>query len=62
MSLTVSNDGKELLVGTFNGKLYRVLTDDLSYLLHTDAHSGSINDLHFSPKRSDQFVSIDENG
>jgi WD40 repeat protein len=38
------------------------LVDDLSYLLHTDAHNGGINDLNFSPKRSDQFASIDENG
>jgi WD40 repeat protein len=62
MSLTSSNDGRELLAGTIGGKLYRVLTEDLSFLLHTDAHTGSINDLHFSPRRSDQFVSIDENG
>jgi WD40 repeat protein len=62
MSLTCSQDGKELLVGTLGGKLYRVLTEDLSYLVHTDAHTGSINDVHFSPKRSDQFVSIDESG
>lgn len=62
MSLTVSQDKKELLAGTIGGKLYRVLEGDLSFLLHTDAHTGSINDLHFSPKRSDQFLSIDENG
>ena len=53
MSLTVSNDKKELLAGTVGGKLYRILEGDLSFLLHTDAHTGSINDLHFSPKRSD---------
>lgn len=62
MSLSKSNDGKEIIAGTVGGKLYRVLVDDLSFLLHTDAHAGGINDLHFSPKRSDQFVSIDENG
>lgn len=53
MSLTVSNDGKELVAGTLGGKLYRVLVEDLSYLLHTDAHTGGISDLSFSPKRSD---------
>ena len=53
MSIAVSNDGKELMAGTIGGKLYRVLTNDLSFLLHTDAHTGSINDLYFSPKRSD---------
>lgn len=53
MSICVSNDKKEVIAGTIGGKLYRVLADDLSFLLHTDAHTGSINDLHFSPKRSD---------
>jgi WD40 repeat protein len=62
MSLSASPDKKEMIAGTLGGKLYRVLVDDLSYLLHTDAHNGAINDLNFSPKRSDQFVSIDENG
>lgn len=38
-----------------------MLTNDLSFMLHTDAHTGSINDLNFG-KRSDQFLSIDENG
>jgi hypothetical protein len=47
--MSASKDGKELMVGTIGGKLYRVLTNDLSYLLHTDAHTGSINDCHFSP-------------
>jgi len=53
MSLTVSNDQKELLAGTMNGKLYRVLENDLSFLVHTDSHTGQINDVNFSPKRSD---------
>ena len=61
-SVSVSQDGKELIAGTIGGKIYRVLTADLSYLLHTDAHTGAINDCYFSPKRSDQFVSIDDNG
>ena len=62
MSLCISNDQKEIIAGTIGGKLYRVIASDLSFLLHTDAHSGAINDLHFSPKRCDQFVSIDEHG
>ena len=43
------------------GKLYRMLATDLSFMLHTDAHTGSINDLAFG-NRSDQFLCIDENG
>ncbi len=62
MSLSLSNDKKELIAGTSGGKLYRMLTNDLSFMLHTDAHTGCINDLTFSSLRSDQFLSIDDNG
>jgi WD40 repeat protein len=61
MSISVANDKKELIVGTSGGKLYRMLLADLSFMLHTDAHTGSINDLTFG-SRSDQFLAIDENG
>lgn len=50
-----------MIVGTNGGKIYRMLTTDLSFMLHTDAHTGCINDLAFG-KRFDQFVCIDENG
>jgi len=61
MSISISTDKKELIVGTSGGKLYRVLSSDLSFMLHTDAHTGSINDIVFG-NRSDQFLCIDENG
>ena len=47
MSIALSNDGGELIVGTAGGKIYRVLTNDLSFLLHSDAHIGCINDVAF---------------
>jgi hypothetical protein len=47
MSIAVSSDIKELIVGTSGGKLYRLLTGDLSFMLHTDAHTGCINDVVF---------------
>lgn len=52
VSIACSSDKKELIVGTNGGKLYRMLTTDLSFMLHTDAHTGSINDLNFG-NRSD---------
>lgn len=52
VSIKAGTDKKELIVGTSGGKLYRMLTSDLSFMLHTDAHCGSINDLYFG-KRSD---------
>lgn len=52
MSISVTNDKNELMVGTSGGKLYRMLTTDLSFMLHTDAHTGCINDVCFG-NRSD---------
>ena len=52
ISVSVASDKKELIVGTAGGKLYRMLLADLSFMLHTDAHTGSINDLVFG-NRSD---------
>lgn len=60
MSVNLSNDKKELIAGTCGGKLYRVLTNDLSFLLHSDAHTGVIKDVDFG-NNCDKFVSIDEN-
>jgi hypothetical protein len=53
MSLCVASDGKEIVAGTVGGKIYRVLESDLSFLLHTDAHTGAVMDLNFTPRRSD---------
>lgn len=62
MSINASPDKKEVIVGTIGGKIYRMLSNDLSYMLHTDAHTGSIMDISFHPNRSDQFLCIDLNG
>lgn len=46
-SINLSNDGQELMVGTVMGKMYRVLVNDFSFLLHSDAHAACINDISF---------------
>lgn len=61
MSINLSNDEKEMIVGTVSGKMYRVLTADLSFMLHSDAHSSSINDISFG-QDSNTFAAIDESG
>ena len=61
MSMNLSNDKQELIVGTQGGKLYRVLTNDLSFLLHSDAHISVINDVSFGSDNN-SFVSVDEAG
>jgi hypothetical protein len=47
VAIAISSDSKELIVGTNGGKLYRMLTNDLSFMIHTDAHTGCINDIEF---------------
>ena len=61
MSMNLSNDKQELIVGTEGGKMYRVLTNDLSFLLHSDAHVSNINDIAFG-NESNSFVTVDEAG
>lgn len=61
MSINLSNDREELIVGTGGGKMYRVLTKDLSFLMHSDAHIGTINDVAFG-QDSNLFATADEAG
>jgi len=61
MSINLSIDGGELIVGTQGGKMFRVLTNDLSFLMHSDAHVGCINDIAFG-QDSNLFVTVDEMG
>ena len=62
MSINISNDKNELIVGTQGGKLYRILTNDLSFLLHSDAHMTKINDVAFGHQDSNTFITVDEAG
>ena len=41
--------------------MYRILTNDLSFLLHSDAHVNNINDIAFG-NESNSFVTVDESG
>jgi cilia- and flagella-associated protein 52 len=61
VSVNLSNSGQELIVGTLAGKMYRILVNDFSFLLHSDSHSACINDISFGTD-SDKFVAIDESG
>jgi len=61
MNINLSNDEKEMIVGTISGKMYRVLTGDLSFMLHSDAHSACINDVSFG-QDPNIFAAIDESG
>lgn len=61
-SISLSIDKKEIIVGTSHSKIYRMLTSDLSFMIHTDAHYGGINDITFGGSNPNEFVTIDETG
>lgn len=60
-SLYLNHDNSELIVGTLEGKIYRVRTEDLSFLLHTDTQIGGITDISFASNPK-EFLSIDSRG
>merc|ERR1719265_2938259 len=48
VGLAASQDGVELICGSRNGKLWRLLTSDLTATLQSTAHLGSVNDVAFA--------------
>lgn len=46
-SLTPSADGQELVAGTRNGKLWRLLSSDLTATLQSASHTGEVTDIAF---------------
>ena len=63
-SISVTSDQKEVVVSSMNGKIYRVLTSDLNYILHSTSHYSSINSVAFNEinKISDSCFTVDDNG
>ena len=63
-SISVTSDQKEVVVSSMNGKIYRVLTNDLNYILHSTSHYSSINSIAFNEvnKISDSCFTVDDNG
>ena len=63
-SISVTSDQKEVVVASMNGKIYRVLTNDLNYILHSTSHYSSINSIAFNEysKINDSCYTVDDNG
>ena len=63
-SISVTSDQKEVVVATMNGKIYRVLTSDLNYILHSTSHCSSINGIAFNEygNINDSCFTVDDNG
>ena len=63
-SISVTSDQKEVVVSSMNGKIYRVLTNDLNYILHSISHYSSVNSVAFNEysKSNDYCFTADSNG
>merc|ERR1712107_132455 len=61
VSLTASSDGQELVCGTRNGKLWRLLTSDLTATLQSISHTGEVTDAAFGTS-SDQVCTVSDAG
>lgn len=61
VSLSLNHDSSELLAGTSAGKIYRVLTSDLSVSELASSHVSSVSCVAFGLK-SDLFASISHDG
>jgi len=60
-ALTVSSDGAELVCGTKNGKLFRLLSSDLTATLQSISHTGEVSDVAFGTS-SDTCCSVSHAG
>lgn len=60
-SLTPSSDGAELVAGTRNGKLWRLLSSDLTATLQAGSHTGEVTDVAFG-NSSDVVCTCSDSG
>merc|ERR1719346_561049 len=60
-ALTPACDGAELVAGTRNGKLWRMLTSDLTATLQAVSHTGEVTDISFGPS-SDVVCTVSDAG
>lgn len=59
-SMSASSDGTQLLVCTTSGRMYRVLTNDLTYTVASESPLRGVNDLALSPADPSLFVTASE--
>jgi len=61
-SMTCSRDGAELIVGTKNGKLWRLLCSDLTATVQSASHTGAVTDVCFCPMASEAVATCSMTG
>jgi len=62
VAITASSDGAELVAGTKNGKLFRLLTSDLTATLQGISHTGEVTGLAFNDSSSESLCTVSEAG
>ncbi|CAK8986146.1 unnamed protein product [Durusdinium trenchii] len=60
-ALTPSADGAELVAGSRNGKMWRLLSSDLTATLQSASHTGEVTDIAFGT-RSDVLCTVSDTG
>jgi hypothetical protein len=61
-SLSLTDDKKEVICGTLNGYIYRLLCSDLTFTIHSFSHTASVNDITYPNDNNDHFYVVDDNG
>ena len=62
VSLSLSVDNQELIVGSNSGKIYRVLCSNLNAMELVEGHIDSVNDISFKKDSLEIFATIDSIG
>eukprot|EP00395_MALV-II_sp_L67-2_P000232 gene232-383_t len=62
MGVTLAADGKELLCSTKNGKLWRLLSRDLTTTLHSASHTAGVLKTSFGSRSSERMATVSEAG
>ena len=62
VSLSLSSDTSELLVGTSAGQIFRLLAEDFSLSHVASSHVGPVAGCAFHPTSSDVFATVGQDG
>ena len=63
-SMSLTSDRREIACTSSAGKIFRLLTTNLNYTLHSTSHSASVNDIAFNNvgNINDMCYTVDDNG
>lgn len=61
-SMSGSSDGRQLVISTTAGFVYRMLTSDMTFTIAVEAPLKSINDIAVSPCNAAQFTTVSGDG